>query len=575
MTRGFTAVFLLGGAVFLLAGAALAGPVVTVKARTTVLLDPIRRVSGGIEVRGLIMDRSVRGPVPWASVTIMLDDTRVVATAGEDGEFSHRFWITEGIHDLYVSYEGNRTYAPSDATLRGFDVTKDPVELTIRSAREVTTGVPLRVVVKAKTNSGPVSIVAQILIGDESGDDMRVVGNVGTDESGRGEMAIAADDLGKPGRRRVEARFSGSDAYDVATAHTEVLIATQTKIELKISDNDVRYEDTVSGKGRLVDAAGKPIAGAPVGLVAGAKRVADTLTGPDGTFELSVEASELGAGKASLQARFESPEAWRKSSRSTPVTIAIREPQPVPMRYTIAAFAATAFAVFAFVLLRTKPWEPLLARLRADGSAGPNAERDSGPASALRDVRTGLQHARPGLVSTLRRANDFGVQGTIRDAVTGRPLDGADIAIVAEGQPEQQTATGADGEFSFDSLAGGIWTAVVARTAYCTERFEMTLPHRGELRGARVELMPVRERIFRIYRDAALPLLPDPATWGIWTPRQIFDHVRAHRPAEALAALTDFVEERYLSQRIPDEDGIEEARERVRAVQAESSQPMV
>jgi hypothetical protein len=178
-------------------------------------------------------------------------------------------------------------------------------------------------------------------------------------------------------------------------------------------------------------------------------------------------------------------------------------------------------------------------------------------------------------VSTLRLASDFGFAGTVRDAVTGRPVRGAEIVLAADAQEPQARVTGADGAFEFETLSAGSWTAVVAGATYCTERFDIALPHRGELRGARVDLMPVRERIFRIYRDAALPLLPDPGQWGIWTPRQIFAHVRDQRPARALASLTDFVEENYFSQRIPNEDILEDARQRARAAQAEQQQPVV
>ena len=64
----------------------------------------------------------------------------------------------------------------------------------------------------------------------------------------------------------------------------------------------------------------------------------------------------------------------------------------------------------------------------------------------------------------------------------------------------------------------------------------------------------MRERAFAIYRSAALPLLPRPELWGIWSPRQIVDHVRARRSPPALAALTAQIEEIYFSGRVPDED---------------------
>jgi hypothetical protein len=84
----------------------------------------------------------------------------------------------------------------------------------------------------------------------------------------------------------------------------------------------------------------------------------------------------------------------------------------------------------------------------------------------------------------------------------------------------------------------------------------------------RVDLVPVRERVFQLYRRAAEPVLPESRLWGIWSPRQIVDHVRSKRPSPALADLTDFVEEIYFSPRLAAEEVLPQAGERVdRAIQ--------
>ena len=46
-----------------------------------------------------------------------------------------------------------------------------------------------------------------------------------------------------------------------------------------------------------------------------------------------------------------------------------------------------------------------------------------------------------------------------------------------------------------------------------------------------VDLVPVRERVFQLYRRAAEPSLPEARLWGIWSPRQIMDHVRTKKPS--------------------------------------------
>jgi hypothetical protein len=137
------------------------------------------------------------------------------------------------------------------------------------------------------------------------------------------------------------------------------------------------------------------------------------------------------------------------------------------------------------------------------------------------------------------------------------------VSIALGGHNGHDALAGSDGAFAFEGLMPGEWKVEVACAGHVTERFAVTVPHRGELRGARVDLMPVRERIFSMYKRAALPLLPDPAKWGVWSPRQIFDHVRSKKLAPALAELTDFVEHAYFSARLPDEDVLPDAASRV------------
>ncbi len=89
---------------------------------------------------------------------------------------------------------------------------------------------------------------------------------------------------------------------------------------------------------------------------------------------------------------------------------------------------------------------------------------------------------------------------------------------------------------------------------FLATEFELVIPHRGELRGARVDLLSVREHVFELYGEVAKPLLPKPEQWGVWTPRQIFEHVRMSQHTRALLSLTNSIEEMYFSQRFPDVD---------------------
>jgi hypothetical protein len=146
--------------------------------------------------------------------------------------------------------------------------------------------------------------------------------------------------------------------------------------------------------------------------------------------------------------------------------------------------------------------------------------------------------------------------------VRGRPVADAEVELRL-GDLRRAVTTGADGGFALEGLALGEWSAQVTAPGHVTETFVVSIPHRGELRGVRVDLVPVRERVFQLYRRAAEPLLPEPRLWGVWSPRQIVDHVRRKRPTPALAELTDFVEEIYFSARVAEETVLPTASERV------------
>jgi hypothetical protein len=150
----------------------------------------------------------------------------------------------------------------------------------------------------------------------------------------------------------------------------------------------------------------------------------------------------------------------------------------------------------------------------------------------------------------------------VRDTVRGRPVPDAVVRLLL-GDQERELRTAHDGSFTLERLATGDWRAEVAAVGHVTEKFVVSIPHRGELRGVRVDLVPVRERVFQLYRRAAEPVLPESRLWGVWSPRQIVDHVRGKKPSPALADLTDFVEEIYFSPRLAAEAVLPEANERV------------
>ncbi|HTE51683.1 MAG TPA: carboxypeptidase regulatory-like domain-containing protein [Kofleriaceae bacterium] len=572
------------GAMALAASAtAAAAPVIEVRARTAITVEPIRRARGattspqftGLRIHGRIHERGSDEPVPGAAgLTVSFDDKTRPTVVTDDGRFDIWFATEGGRHSLRIDYAGDSRFEGSSFSLPELDVAKQPLVLSMRAPDQVQRASgPLAIEVQASDEAAPARVRVSVRFGPAEAEELDEVGQVTTDELGRAPFSLPAARLGPPGPKRVMVVFAGDGLYDPATIESTVLVSSATKLALTIDRTDVSFEGRVRGRGRLTDDVGAALAGEPISLMAedqgGRRSLDDTLTGADGSFELDAPASELGAGPHMVQALFESPRAYLQASRSPPARIGVAERRPVPVGYSLAAFAATAASIVAFVALRTRPWTRWIKRLRGE-SAGPGA----GGAAEKVDVppHTGLTLARPGLVSTLRRPHDHGFTGAVADAVTAAPIAGAMVVVRSEALAEPPAiATDDAGGFELEDLPEGEHRAEVSCAGYVTERFALTIPHRGELRDARVDLLPVRERIFQLYREAAEPLLPRPDLWGVWTPRQIFDHVKAARPSRALAELTSHVEESYFSARVPEETELARTEARVAAARAEAA----
>jgi hypothetical protein len=348
--------------------------------------------------------------------------------------------------------------------------------------------------------------------------------------------------------------FPGDETRQKGQVEASFELTTATSTTMEVSTLALAFEDDLTVTGKVIDEEDRPVQRAAVTLVSGDRRLAQGATGDDGSYKFKVEGEIIGQGQYGLQVSSDPGLSFIKPSRSQPVIIKVSTPQPVPVSYTIAAFIATVFAAGGFFTARAKPWR----RFRR---AAPAAEVPSNESEA--DVALGgLVANKPSVMSTLRRPNDDGFSGVVRDTIRSRPVPEAVVCLTL-GDTEREIRTDDDGSFVLEKLVPGEWRAAVAAPGHVTEKFGVSIPHRGELRGVRIDLVPVRERVFQLYRRAAEPLLPEPRLWGVWSPRQIVDHVRSKRPSPALADLTDFVEEVYFSPRLAPETLLATANERV------------
>jgi hypothetical protein len=545
-----------------LVGTVAAAPQVEIKAQTQVQLTRVRMISDDVvEVAGKLFDLRTGDGLGHQLVDIRLYGQPKRIVTAEDGTFRVTSDVQPGALPIAITFRGARLLDASQTLEVSVDPTKAQLELAFTKLGDESGGVKL--VVHASSDDGPAAITVALTIA-QAGDAWKPLRTIETDKP----FVLSRKDTGGPGQFRVRATFDGDAVRQGGSAETTFELTAGTTTTMEIRSPQLAYEDDLIVTGKVLDEDGQPVGRAAIALTSGDKRLAQTASGEDGNYRFKVEAELFGDCAQrpcpfGVQVATDPQSPYLRPSRTQPAVITVAAPQPVPVSYTLAAFLATVLAAGGFLAARTKPWERLRKHVPP---AEARTSSDAAPASG------GLVLARPGMMSTLRRANDDSFSGVVRDTVRGRPVADAVVRLWL-GDAERVAGTAADGAFFIEQLASGEWRAEVAAPGHVTERFAVTIPHRGELRGVRIDLVPVRERVFQLYRRAAEPVLPEPKLWGIWSPRQIVDHVRSKRPSPALAELTDFVEEVYFSPRVAAEMILPQASERVdRAIEERTRQ---
>jgi len=530
----------------------VAAPLVEIKAQTRLALEKVKlRPDGDVEVTGQLVDKLTSDGIGGQAVDILIGGEQQTVTTSPDGRFRGSFSVLPGPQPVELRFRGAHLLERAEPLTIVTDPSRAQVTLTVR-AEDAPGG--MRLHITANVEDTVATLPVQLAVGALTEGDFRPVKTV---ESGKVFLLTRAA-AGGPGPKRVRVTFPGDPLRQQATAETTFELTTATATTMTIADTTLAFEDDLVVTGKVTDEDGKPVPRAAVALGSGDRRLAQGATEDDGTYKFKVEAEILGQGQQlprdfGIQVQADPASTYIRPSRSNPSIVKVAAPQPVPVSYTVAAFLATALAAGGFFTARAKPWR----RFRR---ASPPSE-----VPVTDDVEQfdgGLVANKPGLVSTLRRPYDEGFSGVVRDTVRGRPVPDAVVRVVF-GEHERELRTGTDGGFAIEKLQVGEWRAEVAAPGHVTEKFVVSIPHRGELRGVRVDLVPVRERVFQLYRRAAEPSLPEARLWGIWSPRQIVDHVRSKRPSPVLAELTDFVEEVYFSPRLASETVLPVASERV------------
>ncbi|MDB4963793.1 MAG: hypothetical protein JWP01_3792 [Myxococcales bacterium] len=532
-----------------LAANAVAAPTIDIRAQTQLALDKVQlRGEGVAEVAGLLSDRLTGDGLGGQTIKIRVNGQQVTATTQPDGTFRAVVAVVPGPQPIELDFTGGALLEASTQTTVT-DPSRSPVTLSI-FVDPLSEGPDPHIRVTGTADGKEARLDVALEIGSTTDDTLKPLRRIATGT----DFVLSRADAGGPGTRRIRATFPGDETRQSATTEVTLEITAPTTTTMKLSSTELAYEDELVVTGSVTDADGKPVARAAVTLVTGDRRLAQGATTTDGTYRFEVEAEVIGQGPFGLKVLADPGSSYVKASEAVPVVVRIAPPQPVPVSYTIAAFIATLGAAVGFFLARAKPWNKLR-------KTAPAAEVPANKGE-IEQVTGGLVTNKPTVMSTLRRPNDEGFSGVVRDTVRSRPVPEAVVRLLF-GDLEREVRTAEDGSFVLERLAPGEWKAEVAAPGHVTERFGVSIPHRGELRDVRIDLVPVRERVFQLYRRAAEPALPEPRLWGVWSPRQIVDHVRSKRQSPALAELTDFVEEIYFSPRLAPETVLPQASERV------------
>ncbi|MBL4634365.1 MAG: hypothetical protein JKY56_10860 [Kofleriaceae bacterium] len=533
-------------------------PTVLVRDRSDIHLDPIQRMSRSAQVRGQVVFRSTSMGVPSAIVRIDVDDDTVNVVADDFGWFTFTLDLSDGDHTIEITFEGSDLVDASWAKIESFNFVKGPVLLALDLPTEIAdTETAIGLSFTTTTNDLPVPIEVEVYFGQAG--KLRKVGSVRSNAEGAGSYAISSEFFPSPGRYRCELRFPGNQELDAALTNASTTISATSNLVLFTERANFALGEALVVEGRLSDGLGVAIPNAAIALEINSQHLSDSQTDKDGKFRFSVDTEELGSGSSTVQAIYTPNESWNSPGRSKPLTVVIGQRRAISIRSTLLAFAITTIALLTFVGLRTKPWKKWI-KSKEPSDKETSDEREELPLSS------GLTTARTKLGGALRRASEHGFSGTVLSSSTKRVIPGVEITFpsIPVGANVQPIQSNAEGCFESVSLAEGSYTVRLVATGFVREEFSISIPHRGEFTDTTVKLLPVKEKIFSMYKQAVQNLLPKAGLWGIWTPRQILDYARENQPSPSLSDLTDFVEETFFSQRTPGEELLEVAANKIK-----------
>jgi hypothetical protein len=526
-------------------------PVIRIRAHARLTLGTVEKIPNGVAVDGTLWDDAAGGPVAGKRVRVGLRDPQSGALlegesqSDDGGAFRVELPAPLGSYQVQADFDGDGDYPEPRTIARTVDVTRRPVELVLSAPDRAGVGSGgLPVAVVALVDGRPADLQVKLAI------DLRPAVIVETGETGRAEaMLDLPSDVGPSAHLVVRARFAGDEVHDAAISERAVLITTPTTVTASLDEPTIHRGDEATVSGRLDDARGSLAVQVVLAVAADGRTLGQATTDTTGHFTIPIATRQLTVGNARFAVHYDPPVSYRDGSRSPSLELTVLPAMPVPLGGYLFPPLFTLLAIGAVWAWRRSPWR-LFSRQRVTPADEqfPVEERQA----------SGLVEARRPMAATFRRAHDLGASGVVWDAPFDRPV-AAQVRVVGGGA-SQTVACDARGRFTVENLPPGKCLFTIFAPGYLPVRFERELPHRGELRGVRVNLQPLRAEILAIYKQVTLGFLPELRFAALWTPRELCDHVRKSGALPpSLSALSDLLEEAYYSPRIPGEDALAEA----------------
>lgn len=505
----------------------------------------------------------------------------LVATDASGGA-SHRFTgLSAGGYRIVAHYDGDAERDQGDAFL---DVALDrrPSELDLEVPAEVFLHDPVPVKLALRTSDKPLSGVVSLTVGDRLAKALRV-GVEGRSES----IPLAPPPV--PGSiLKIEARFAGSDEFAPALVTRELSILTQAHVSLEAASRqrggrsdglEVAQGSKLVVSGTAFDDSG-PLIGETVDILSdsgGEKRhLGSVLTDAYGHYELRVLKLHMRVGSAFLISQVTPRRRHIVPGRSAELPLNVLPPEPVSLLYFIVPLAGTAFILLSLLAARAlRPRIALwLARRREKRLQKPTSDDD------MQSLRSSLRPSLPATGEagvqlgqkaslTLRRTVDNTIDGVVHDAVFGPAIAGATLEVLPGGA--RVTTSDAEGRFVLSQLPAGRFTVRVRAPGFLDEEFAASVPHRGDLRGVTVRLMPLRARLFSEWQRVAELFYGDKDELFAKTPHELL--IEAEQPPgkakkkngqpigdlRRLRRLTALVEQGYYSRQLCTQEMLDEA----------------